>query len=215
MTRPRVVTLTWLALAILGSCSARGPRPANDPAVPASVRAWAEGPVRWLFQPEERRRFQRVRTSPQALAFIESFWRRRDPDLEEPGNPYAEEFFRRTQEADLLYREDDTVGSLTDRGRAFILLGPPSRISLTQRAAPALGAVGRRARGETVTAKVAVEVWGYVELDLGAELWRLLTAEGRSPGRIELAFVTENRRTRLISGEEHLDAAAASAVRRE
>lgn len=171
--------------------------------------------MRWLMRPDERRRFQRVRSSPQALAFIESFWRRRDPDLETPGNPFAEEFFRRAQEADLLYGEDEAVGSLTDRGWAFILLGAPSRISVTQRPAPALGAAARRARGEAATVRVSVEVWGYVEADVGPDLWSRLF-EGSVPvRRVELAFVTENRRTRLISGDELLDIAAAAALRRE
>jgi GWxTD domain-containing protein len=214
VTRRGVLMLALLAVGTVGGCRPAGPRPLNSPDVPSSVRAWAEGPVRWLFQPDERRRFQRVRTSPQALAFIEAFWRRRDPDLEEPGNPYAEEFFRRTQEADLLYEEDHLVGSLTDRGRVFILLGPPSRLSLTQRAAPALGSTGRRGRGDSTT-KVSVEVWGYVALDLGEELWAKLTAADPRVTRLELAFVNENRRTRLTSGEELLEIAAAAGVRRE
>lgn len=207
--------LLALGVAGAGGCRSTGPRPINSPDVPASARAWAEGSVGWLFQLDERRRFQRVRTSPQALAFIESFWRRRDPDLETPGNPYAEEFFRRVQEADLLYNEEHRVGSLTDRGRVFILLGPPSRISVTQRAAPALGGAERRARGEAATARVTVETWGYVELDLGTEMWSRLFEGGAAAQRVELAFVTEDRRTRLISGEELLEVAASAALRRE
>ncbi len=63
----------------------------------------------------------------QREAFIEDFWVRRDPDPENPENPYREEYLRRVAAANQLFSGEGGPGFRTDRGRIYVLLGPPDR----------------------------------------------------------------------------------------
>lgn len=202
------LTLCLLCLGVSG-CSLR---PGSQ--APPSARAWIEGPVRWLVLPEEARRFRRLSSSPEVLAFIDRFWRRRDPDPASPANPFAQQFFERVQAADLLYAEESRAGSLSDRGRAYILLGSPSVLRYTQRAAPRWepgdGGGGHR---PSSTGRVRIEIWGYLAEDLPPALRERLEAEEEVAYPVEVGFVEEARRTVLLSGDDLLEQAARAAVR--
>ncbi|MFW6175691.1 MAG: GWxTD domain-containing protein, partial [Acidobacteriota bacterium] len=177
--------------------------------LPGSARAWIEGPVRWLVLPDEERRFRRLESSAEVLAFIESFWARRDPDPDTPGNPFVQQFFERVQEADLLYAGEGRPGSLTDRGRAYILLGSPSVLRYTQLSAPAWDPDGRP---RSPTEQLRLEVWGYEREALPERLVARLDEEGFELP-VEVRFLEERRSTRLIDGEDLLEEAARAAVR--
>lgn len=196
-----------LAGGSLAGCTTRG---SSD--VPGSARAWIDGPVRWLVLPEEARRFRRLSSNAEALGFIEEFWRRRDPDPETPGNPFAQKFFERVQAADLLYAGEGTAGSLTDRGRALILLGPPSALRYTHRTAPTWEPGDGPNRPPSSTELVRIEVWGYRPEDL-PEALRLQLEERGEEFPVEVTFVEEERATVLIGGEDLLEEAARAAVR--
>lgn len=58
-------------------------------------------------------------------AFIEEFWKRRDPDPESEENEFKVEFEKRVEEAARLFRSESKPGWLTDRGRILILFGSP------------------------------------------------------------------------------------------
>ena len=196
-----------VAAGILAGCATRG-----GPDVPGSAQAWIEGPVQWLVLPDEARRFRRLSSSAQALGFIEQFWRRRDPDPEVPGNPFAQQFFERVQAADLLYAESGRRGSLTDRGRAYILLGSPSVLRYTQRAVPAWRPGEGRSRAPSGTELVRFEVWGYLPADLPERFLDLLAERGEE-FPVEVSFVEKARATVLVDGEDLLEEAARAAVR--
>ncbi len=183
--------------------------------VPGSARAWIEGPVRWLVLPDEARRFRRLSSSSEVLAFIDEFWRRRDPDPSSPANPYAQQFFERVQAADLLYSTEGRTGSLSDRGRAYILLGSPSVLRYTQRSTPRWEpGDGRGGHRPSTTGRVRIEVWGYQPADLPRPLRELL-AEEEAAFPVEVTFVEEARQTTLLAGEDLLERAARAAVRDE
>jgi GWxTD domain-containing protein len=58
--------------------------------------------------------------------FIEAFWRIRDPTPGTPQNEYKEEHLKRFQEANRKFRYGSArEGWMTDRGRIYIILGPP------------------------------------------------------------------------------------------
>jgi GWxTD domain-containing protein len=78
--------------------------------------------VRYIITREERKAFLRLPPS-ERKAFIEEFWQKRDPDPETEVNEYKEEFFKRIEEANHLF--GGTSGWLQDRGRVYVLLGPP------------------------------------------------------------------------------------------
>ncbi len=95
----------------------------------ASMREdWAEGPVRFLLSPEERRSFARLADPVSRSEFIVAFWKGHDPRPETSDNELREEFDKRAAFADTHYAQDEIRGSLTDRGMVFLLLGPPTYI---------------------------------------------------------------------------------------
>jgi GWxTD domain-containing protein len=55
-------------------------------------------------------------------AFIQSFWKKRDPDPETEVNEFKEQHLRRIDEANRLFTKN---GKLEDRGMVHIMLGPP------------------------------------------------------------------------------------------
>jgi GWxTD domain-containing protein len=81
--------------------------------------------VRYLITGAERKTFL---YTPDAAKdrFIEDFWLRRDPDPETPENVVKNEYYDRIRKANEFFRTEGTKGWLTDRGRIYVLFGPPN-----------------------------------------------------------------------------------------
>lgn len=80
--------------------------------------------VRYIITSEESRIF--LELPPEARGkFIEDFWKRRDPSPGTERNEFREVYFRRIEEANHLFR-GAKPGWLQDRGRIYILFGPPN-----------------------------------------------------------------------------------------
>jgi GWxTD domain-containing protein len=79
--------------------------------------------VRYIIEKKERKVFLNLPES-ERKAFMEEFWKSRDPDPETDENEYKDEYFKRIDEANHLFKEG-SAGWLQDRGRVYILLGPP------------------------------------------------------------------------------------------
>lgn len=101
------------------------PRP-NTPDADSITEDWAEGPVRYLLTPEGKRDFNRLSDPVSRSENITHFWKSRDPKPETADNEFREEFEKRVAFADSRFTQDETRGSLTDRGMVFVLLGPPT-----------------------------------------------------------------------------------------
>ncbi|MFQ6038098.1 MAG: GWxTD domain-containing protein [Candidatus Aminicenantales bacterium] len=80
--------------------------------------------VRYIITKKERKVFLNLPPSERE-AFIQEFWKKRDPDPETEVNEFKETYYSRIEEANHLFREGGTPGWLQDRGRIYILLGPP------------------------------------------------------------------------------------------
>ena len=80
--------------------------------------------VRYIVSKEEREMFLELPDS-EKKEFQEEFWSQRDPDPYTEENEFKEEYFRRIDEANRLFY-GGRPGWLQDRGRIFILFGPPS-----------------------------------------------------------------------------------------
>ena len=89
---------------------------------------WADGPVRFLMTPEERRAFTRLADTVSRSEYVTTFWKRRDPKPETQENEFRDEYEKRVAFADSRFTQGETAGSLTDRGMVFILLGPPTYV---------------------------------------------------------------------------------------
>jgi len=174
------------------------------------MRAWAQGPVRWLLLPAEQREFERLESDGEARLFIEEFWRRRDPKPGSAANRAREDFLLRVAQADDAYREGERRGSLTDRGRALVLLGPPPLLRHGYRAAPAPVWRDRTGRAMPVRS-MTIESWEYARRDLPASLVALLDGAGEEGVRITFSLGDDG--ARLIDGEHYLELAAQATVR--
>jgi len=178
------------------SLSARDETPSDE------LQNWTQGPVRWLMLPSDWREVQRIEEASEAVEFIETFWRLRDSDPLTEVNEFQAQFASHVEAADQLYGEDGIRGSLTDRGRALILLGPPPRMRLGSEAALAWKP-GRRSKRRSTTREVRIEVWRYPEENLSPKLVRVLIAADLDPS-VELKFRIGRRRTELADGESAL-----------
>ncbi len=80
--------------------------------------------VRHIITSQEEKTFLKLPDSEKDL-FIEDFWKRRDPDPETEENEFKTEYLKRVEEAARLFAGESKAGWLTDRGRIYILFGPP------------------------------------------------------------------------------------------
>jgi GWxTD domain-containing protein len=87
---------------------------------------WTEGPVNVLLTPEEKREWAGLSDAVSRSEFVTKFWAARDTRPETPENEFRNDFEKRVAFADKYFVQDETRGSLTDRGSVFLLLGPPT-----------------------------------------------------------------------------------------
>lgn len=81
--------------------------------------------VDYIITKEERKIFREMPENGRD-DFIAEFWKRRDPDLETERNEFKMEYEDRLAKAATMFRGEGRPGWRTDRGRIFILFGPPS-----------------------------------------------------------------------------------------
>jgi GWxTD domain-containing protein len=102
--------------------------------------------TRYIITEQERKDFLALPDSAKPQ-FIEEFWKRRDPDPYSEVNEFKLEYLQRIDEANRLFVGEGKPGWLTERGRIYILYGPPG-----QRSTAPLEASG---------GKQCQEVWHY------------------------------------------------------
>lgn len=101
-------------------------RPPDTKPAEEAGEDWAAGPARWLLTASEKQDFARLSDSLARSEYIAAFWKARDAKPETPENEFRDEFERRVAFADARFTQDETRGSVTDRGMVFILVGPPT-----------------------------------------------------------------------------------------
>lgn len=89
---------------------------------------WLIGPIARIADKDEADAYLRLASDDEAQAFIDEFWRKRDPDPARSGNPSFELYEERAAEADKLFSEGQVRGRNTDRGTLHVLYGPPEEI---------------------------------------------------------------------------------------
>ncbi len=90
-------------------------------------RKWLNEDVSYIITDEERAAFKRLQTDEEREQFIENFWLRRDPTPDTVENEFKEEHYRRIAYANEHYASG-IPGWKTDRGRVYIVYGPPDEI---------------------------------------------------------------------------------------
>src|SRR5579862_4718960 len=87
-------------------------------------RKWMNEDVVYIITDEEKSAFKRLSTDDERQQFIEQFWLRRDPTPDTEENEFKEEHYRRIAYANERYASG-IPGWKTDRGRTYIMYGPP------------------------------------------------------------------------------------------
>jgi GWxTD domain-containing protein len=125
-------TLAAVLLALIMSQAFSFPAQASSaPGAPAGAeyKKWLEEEVAYIITQREREVFLGLKTDREREIFIEAFWKQRDPDPKTPRNEFREEHYRRLAYSDEMFgRDTPRPGRKTDRGRVYIILGPPATI---------------------------------------------------------------------------------------
>lgn len=121
--RLRLPAAAALALAL----AAGGPAPGAAGAEP-NLASWIDGPIRYIARKEEVKTFRKLRKDSDRTLFIDRFWARRDPTPESLSNEYRQIFWERVSGANELFLDSAKPGWKTDRGKIYILYGPPTKI---------------------------------------------------------------------------------------
>lgn len=169
--------------------------------------SWRQDPARWVLLPAEERLWQGLETSQEAERFLEELWQRREQSIlgTSQGPSPRDVFHERVEEADLLYGRSGYRGSLTARGRAYILIGAPSQISQAYRPAPQLNPM-RTGGTSRQTTRILVETWTWRPEDLSPAL-RAVMEKRRWRTELEVEFIVERGRYLLFNGESFLRSA--------
>src|SRR5678815_1171342 len=88
-------------------------------------RGWARGPVWYIMTNAEYREYRRMHSEPARRDFIRQFWQQRDPLPDTTDNELEHEFWHRVSVADDHFGQEIKPGWKTERGKVFIMLGPP------------------------------------------------------------------------------------------
>ena len=132
-----------------------------------SYHTWLDQDVRYIISPEEEEAFKLLGNDEERDQFIEQFWLRRDPTPDTEENEFREEHYRRIQYANEHFAAG-VPGWRTDRGRIYIVWGPPDEIE-----SHASGGTYQRERSEGggTTSTYPFERWRYRYLEgIGTEI---------------------------------------------
>ncbi len=96
-------------------------------AAKAPFDLWLNQEAVYIISDQERAAFQKLTTDEERKHFIEQFWQQRDPTPGTGENEFKEEHYRRIAYSSR-FSAIDTPGWKTDRGRIYIIYGPPDEI---------------------------------------------------------------------------------------
>jgi GWxTD domain-containing protein len=133
----------------------------------ADDKKWLNEDVRWIISDDERKAFMQLSNEEEREKFIEAFWDRRNPNPDSEDNEFKDEHYRRIEYANEHYAAGKP-GWMTDRGRIYIVFGPPDEVE----SHPSGGSYERPTEeggGETST--YPFEDWRYRHIDgIGEEV---------------------------------------------
>jgi len=123
--------------------------------IPQKYLKWLNEEVVYIISSQEREVFFSLKTDEERENFIKIFWKRRDPTPETEFNEFREEHYRRIEYANKNFFEG-MPGWKTDRGRIYIMFGPPDFVQSNPG-----GLRGFLFGPKAETAEFPSEVWTY------------------------------------------------------
>ena len=125
-----------------------------------AYKNWLDQDVRWIISDQGRAAFKQLAPDSERDQFIGAFWEHCDPTPDTYENEYKEEHYRRVDFANEQFGSF-LPGWKTDRGRIYIIYGPPDKIE-------------SRGSGGTYTSPTS----GKTTFNLPSEIWRYRYIEG-------------------------------------
>jgi GWxTD domain-containing protein len=95
--------------------------------LPSKYQRWLEEEVPYIITDTERADFKKLSTDEEREQFVYQFWERRNPNPGSAENQFKEEYYRRIAYANVHWAAN-IPGWKTDRGRIYIMYGPPDEI---------------------------------------------------------------------------------------
>jgi GWxTD domain-containing protein len=135
------------------------------------IELWGTHPgFQILANDPDKEEWGSLRTDEDRRSFIDNFWTRRDRAVIERRVAFADDVF---------FSPIELRGSLSDRGRVFVLLGPPARVYRSGLKRYETTIVHQRARTPLTG---TLERWVYMN-------WQL--PQGIAPKEVEFRFITQ------------------------
>ena len=117
----KVLLVGLLAALLLGS--AQGGKKLSQ-----EHKKWLEEEVVYIITNEEKEEFLGLESDAEREEFIREFWEKRDPTPGTPENEYQIEHYFRIKTALRYFRERGRIGWKTNRGKVWIMFGPPDDV---------------------------------------------------------------------------------------
>ena len=173
----KIIRLSVVTLFLLGTATS------SFAALSKTYADFAKGPYQYLLTNDERKQWSAITTDAAAEQFINLFWARRDPTPTTPANEFRDAVNQRVEVADSRFGQGRTKGSLTDRGKVFILMGSPTKLRrATSEPTGTIQTPGSGADANTLQGYSPKEIWEYEQgksqLPLGQAM-------------VELAFIDQ------------------------
>ena len=167
------------------------------------LQIWATSPeFQILAENDEKDRWDIARDDQARAEVIRRFWDRRDADKDPAKNEFREQVVRRVAFADRAFADPQQErGAFSDRGRVFILLGPPALIR-RQGLQRFQTSTGRRGRTPLTG---SLERWIYFRPQLPAAI---------PDGQVEFLFVTQPGEGEAVMQKEFMSLKALSEARK-
>ena len=115
----------------------------------------------YLATDADKKEWKAVQTDEQAEKFVALFWARRDPDIKTPVNEFKARFDALVAKSDEAFKVGKLRGAMTERGKAFILIGPPKTIGrMDIQSGGSAGRPGGSAAGTAITDQLQIDSSG-------------------------------------------------------
>ena len=125
---------------------------------------WGDSPEAYFFTTQERGQWDTILSKEEADKFIEKYWARH-------GEAFHQDLLARIAAADKYFGIADRKGSMTERGRVFIILGSPTREQTTRNSVQGGGfATGPGGPNSIDRQAIVYRTWTYKKDRLPADL---------------------------------------------
>jgi GWxTD domain-containing protein len=120
--------LVFLVISTLFVPAAVPPAAAQKQKLEKGYKEWLERDVAYIITREERNTFLKLTTDEARDQFIQNFWELRNPNPGSPDNTFKNDIYERISYTNANFGSGaNEEGWRTDRGRAYITLGPPQQ----------------------------------------------------------------------------------------